>query len=351
LRAIQSGGRNAFYKGEIATRMAADMRAHGGLITERDLADYTAIERPPIRGRYRDFEIYSMGPPSSGGIGIVEMLNILEPYDLESLRQNSAPYVHLLAETMRRAFADRAKFLGDPDFNPGLPKDLLVSMDHAAKLRRTIDPEHASPSDPTKFAEVYESPETTHYSIIDEEGNAVAVTYTLEYSYGSRIVADGLGFLYNNEMGDFNPRPGLTDELGLIGTAPNVVAPHKRMLSSMSPTIVAKNNQPFLIIGSPGGRTIINTVLQVILNVLDHRMNIADAVTAPRMHHQWLPNQIQIESGKFSTEVTNRMHEIGHKVVEADRIGEAMGITIEPNTHERLGAADPRSPDGKAVGY
>jgi gamma-glutamyltranspeptidase/glutathione hydrolase len=206
-----------------------------------------------------------MGPPSSGGVGIVEMLNILEPYDLKSVGHNSAPYVHLLAESMRRAFSDRAKYLGDPLFNSEMPVARLTSKEHAAKLRSSIDPKRASPSDPAKFAQIYESRETTHYSIVDGEGNAVAVTYTLEYSYGSRIVADGLGFLYNNEMGDFNPEPGHTDESGMIGTPPNLVAPGKRMLSSMSPTIVAKDGKPVLLIGSPGGHTIINTVFQVTL--------------------------------------------------------------------------------------
>ena len=350
LKIIRSYGFDAFYKGRIAKAIAADMRAHGGLITESDLANYKAIERAPIHSQYRGYEIYSMPPPSSGGVALAEMLNILEPYDLKSMGQNSAGYIHLLAETMRRAFADRAKFLGDPDFNPGMPIAMLTSKDHAARLRKTINPDHASSSDPAKFAEIYESPETTHYSVIDEEGNAVVVTYTLEYSYGSRILS-AAGFLYNNEMGDFNPKPDHTDASGLIGTAPNLVAPKKRMLSSMTPTIVAKNKKPVLLIGSPGGRTIINTVLEVTLNVLDYQMNIADAVAAPRFHHQWLPNQIQIEAGRFSPETTNRLQQIGHKITEVDRIGEAIGITVDPKTNDRLGAADPRSPDGKAVGY
>ena len=350
LKIIQSYGIDAFYKGRIAKSIAADMRAHGGLITESDLANYKAVERAPIHSEYRGYDIFSMPPPSSGGVALAEMLNILEPYDLKSMGDDSAAYVHLLAETMRRAFADRAKFLGDPDFNPAMPIAMLTSKDHAAILRKTINPDHASPSDPAKFAEIYESPETTHYSVMDEEGNAVVVTYTLEYSFGSRIVSSA-GFLYNNEMGDFNPKPGHTDESGLIGTPPNLVAPKKRMLSSMTPTIVAKNRMPVLLIGSPGGRTIINTVLEVTLNVLDHQMNIADAVAAPRFHHQWLPNQIQIEAGKFSPETTNRLQQIGHKIIEVDHIGEAMGIMIDPKTNERLGAADPRSPDGKAIGY
>jgi gamma-glutamyltranspeptidase / glutathione hydrolase len=351
LRRIQRHGADGFYKGETAQRMAADMRKHGGLITEKDLATYQAVEREPIHGAYRGVDIYSMPPPSSGGVAVVEMLNILETYDLKSLGHNSTPYVHLLAETMRRAFADRAKHLGDPDFNPNLPLTKLTSKEHAAKLRRTIDPDHSSPSDRAKFGEPYESDETTHYSVMDAEGNAVVVTYTLEDSYGSRIVADGLGFLYNNEMGDFNPEPGHTDETGTIGTPPNLVAPGKRMLSSMTPTIVAREGKPVLLIGSPGGRTIINTVLQITLNFIDHKMNLADAISAARLHHQWLPNQIQFERGRLSEDTTQRLSALGHKIIETQRIGEAMGISIDPQTGERLGVADPRSPDGKAVGF
>ncbi|HUS36718.1 MAG TPA: gamma-glutamyltransferase [Verrucomicrobiae bacterium] len=351
LRRIQQQGRAGFYSGVTARSIAADMRKHRGLITEEDLAKYEARERKPIRGTYRAFDIYSMPPPSSGGVALVEMLNILEGYEIKSYAHNSAPYVHLLAETMRRAFADRAKHLGDPDFSPDIPIAMLTSKEHAAKLRRTIDLNHASPSDPAEFGDAYESAETTHYSVIDAEGNAVVVTYTLENSYGSRIIAEGLGFLYNNEMGDFNPEPGHTDETGTIGTPPNLVAPGKRMLSSMTPTIVAKDGKPVLLIGSPGGRTIINTVLQITLNVIDREMNIADAIAAGRFHHQWLPNQIQIERENFSDETTQSLVARRHKIVETPRIGEAMGIMIDAQTQERLGAADPRSPGGKAVGF
>jgi gamma-glutamyltranspeptidase/glutathione hydrolase len=351
LRRIQQNGRAGFYSVETARAIAADMLAHGGLITEADLTAYEARARAPIHGAYRDFDIYSMPPPSSGGAALVEMLNILEGYDLKSLGHNSAPYLHLLAESMRRAFADRARFLGDPDFNPSMPINDITSKDYATNLRRNIILDHASPGVSAKFRERHESPETTHYSVMDAEGNAVVVTYTLEYAYGSRIVADGLGFLYNNEMGDFNPEPGRTDESGTIGTAPNLVAPGKRMLSSMSPTIVAKNGKPVLLIGSPGGRTIINTVLQVVLNVIDHQMNIADAIAAGRVHHQWQPNQLQLERDRFSADTQKRLTELGHKLIETARIGEAMGVAIDPTTNERLGAADPRSPDGKAVGY
>jgi gamma-glutamyltranspeptidase/glutathione hydrolase len=351
LRRIQKDGRAGFYFGETASAIETDMHAHGGLITQLDLAKYHAVERDAIHGSYRGYDVYSMPPPSSGGVALVESLNILEGFDLKSLGQNSAPYAHLLAETMRRAFADRARYLGDPDFNTNMPLAKLTSREHAAALRATIKTDRASKSDPEKFGEAYESPETTHYSVIDPQGNAVVVTYTLEYSYGSRIVAKGLGFLYNNEMGDFNAIPGQTDRNGGIGTPPNLVAPGKRMLSSMSPTIVAKDGKPVLLIGSPGGRTIINTVLQCILNVIDFKMNIADAVAAPRLHHQWLPDQLQMEAGKFAPEIQKRLRELGHEVSEVPRIGEVMGIVIDPKSGERSGAADPRSPDGKAVGY
>ncbi len=348
---LQDYGRSGFYAGETARAIAADMRAHGGLITEADLAAYQARERKPIHGTYRGLDIYSMPPPSSGGTALVEMLNIFESYDLKSMGHNSAGYVHLLAESMRRAFADRAVSLGDPDFNPGLPIPRLTSKEHAAALRRSIKPDRASASDPARFAEAYESPETTHYSVIDAEGNCVVVTYTLEYSYGSRIVAEGLGFLYNNEMGDFNPQPGRTDASGMIGTPPNLVAPGKRMLSSMSPTIIARDGKPVLLIGSPGGRTIINTVLQVVLNVVEFNMNVADAVTVGRVHHQWLPNVLTIEEGALSESTRKQLIERGHTLSTTPAIGQAMGIAIEPGTGIRLGGADPRSPDSKAVGY
>lgn len=351
LERIQSKGRAGFYSGETARAIAADMRAHGGLITEADLKAYEAKERVPIHGTFRGLDIYSMPPPSSGGTALVEMLNILEGYPLASLGHNSPETLHLFAESMRRAFADRAEYLGDPDFNPAMPISHLTSKDHAAALRRSIRPNQASPNDSTRFAVAYESPETTHYSVIDAEGNAVVVTYTLEYSYGSRIVAEGLGFLYNNEMGDFGPQPGRTDASGMIGTPPNRIAPGKRMLSSMSPTIVARDGKPVLLIGSPGGRTIINTVLQVVLNVVEFRMNIADAIAAPRMHHQWLPNTLQLEKGKFPDSTRRQLESRGHVVKDSDPIGQAMGITVDSTTGIRSGAADPRSPDGRAVGY
>lgn len=354
LRRIQANGRDGFYKGETARLVAAAMRKHGGLITEADLANYQAQERQPIHGTYRGYDIYSMSPPSSGGTAVVEMLNILEGFDLRAAGFASAQHVHLLAEAMRRAFADRARYLGDPDFNPDMPITKLTSKEYAAQLRKSISLNQASPSDPVTFNEAYESTETTHYSVVDAAGNAVVVTYTLEYGYGSRIVAEGTGFLLNNEMGDFNPQPGRTDSTGLIGTPPNIVAPGKRMLSSMTPTIVAKDGKPYLLIGSPGGRTIINTVLQVIVNVIDFDMDISEAVAAPRIHHQWLPNRLRIEEFGISKDTERLLQMFGHRVSisrSSRSQGSAMGIIIDPKTGLRLGASDPRAADGAAVGY
>jgi gamma-glutamyltranspeptidase/glutathione hydrolase len=351
LRRIQRFGKDGFYAGETARLIAADMKKHGGLITEADLAAYEAKERAPLKGTYRGFEIYSMPPPSSGGTALIEMLNILEGYDLKSFGHNSATYLHLLAEAMRHAYADRARYLGDPDFNPDMPIERLISKSYAEALRKKISLSHTSKIDLSSVADAYESPETTHYSVVDAEGNAVVVTYTLEYWYGSRIVAEGLGFLYNNEMGDFNPVPGRTDSTGMIGTKPNLVAPGKRMLSSMTPTIVAKDGKPWLLIGSPGGRTIINTVLQIILNVVDFQMNISQAITAGRIHHQWMPDVLSIEPYATTRDSERLLQMIGHRIRVRDYQGRAMGIMIDWKTGLRYGAADPRDADGAAVGY
>jgi gamma-glutamyltranspeptidase/glutathione hydrolase len=330
------------------------MKRHGGLISETDLSQYRAKERTPVRGTYRGFEILSMGPPSSGGVALIEMLNILEGFDLANIGHNSALHIHLAAEAMRRAFADRARHLGDPDFNPDLPLQLLLSRDHARSLSRSISLSHASASDAEAFTDTYEGDETTHYSVVDEQGNAVVVTYTLEQSYGSHIVTEGTGFLLNNEMGDFNARPGPTDSTGLIGTAPNRIAAGKRMLSSMTPTIVLKEGRPFLLTGSPGGRSIPNTILQVIMNVVDFRMDIGEAIAAPRFHHQWLPDTLRME--KFGTTVDSQrlLEAMGHAVdnTRSSRwMGSAMAILIDPLTGLLHGASDPRQADGAASGY
>ena len=354
LKRIRKQGRYGFYGGMTAKLIADAMRAHGGLITEQDFAEYEAVERTPVHGTYRGYDIYSMAPPSSGGVAVIEMLNILEGFDLREAGFGSAHHIHLLAEAMRRAFADRARHLGDPDFNPNMPLDRLLSKDYAAGLRRRISLNRASVSDPVKFNDVYESGETTHFSVIDSDGTSVIVTYTLEYSYGSKIVVDGAGFLLNNEMGDFNPQPGRTDKTGLIGTPPNVVAPGKRMLSSMTPTMVVRDGKTVLLIGSPGGKTIINTVLQVILNVIDFDMDVAEAIAAPRIHHQWLPDILFMEKFGVSPDTLALLRMYGHNIQRRGTsrgIGRAMGIQVEARTGIYLGAADPRAPDGAAVGY
>jgi gamma-glutamyltranspeptidase/glutathione hydrolase len=351
LERIRDHGRDGFYKGETAQMLAKFMRENGGLITEEDLALYEAVEREPVRGTYRGYEVISMPPPSSGGIAIVEALNILEGYDLRAMGHNSAQYLHILTEAMRRAFADRAEHLGDPDFNVDMPLSQLLDKDYAASLRASIDPERASISDETEFANAYESEQTTHFSVVDQQGNMVSLTYTLERSYGSRIVAEGGGYLLNNEMGDFNAVPGVTNRSGQIGTVANLVAPQKRMLSSMSPTIVAKDGKPVMALGSPGGRTIINTTLQLILNIIDHDMNIAEAIEAPRIHHQWLPDRTRFEALGFSPDSLRLYGAMGHEFSQGGAQGAAMGVFFDREQQLYLGGADTRSPDGGAAGY
>lgn len=355
LRRIQSDGHDGFYRGTTAKLLADFMAEHGGLITEEDLARYEADELTPIHGTYRGYDVYSMPPPSSGGTGLVEMLNILEGYDLAEIGHNSALYLHLLTESMRRSYADRALHLGDPKFNPEMPIDRLTSKEYAGLLRASIDMESASQSDSAAFngAFLQESEETTHYSVVDSDGNAVAVTYTLEFGYGSSIVVPGAGFLLNNELGDFNAVPGRTNSRGTIGTPPNLVAPEKQPLSSMTPTIVARDGRPVLAIGSPGGRTIINTTLQVVLNVVDHGMigsQFGRAIESPRIHHQWLPDVTSFEEWGFSPD-TKRLYEgMGHVTRTRSGQGQAMGIYIDWDTGLRWGASDSRAFDGGARG-
>ena len=354
LKRIQKDGRDGFYKGKTARLLAEYMKKHGGMITEEDLARYEAVEQAPVRGTYRGYEVVAMPPPSSGGVAIIEMLNILEGYDLKAIGHNSALYLHLLTEAMRRAFADRAEHIGDPAFNPNMPLERLMSKEYARELRSGMDLFKASSSDSARFGAVYvrpESEETTHFSVVDAQGNAVSLTYTLEYSYGSSLVADGTGFLLNNEMGDFNPVPGVTNRSGQVGTPPNLVAPEKRMLSSMTPAIFAKNGKPVLVIGSPGGRTIINSVLQVALNVIDHGMNIAEAVDAGRIHHQWLPDVTFMEEFQFSPDTRKLYEMMGHSLRTRGRQGSVMGISVDPAKKMMYGASDARAFDGGARGY
>ena len=349
LERIRSDRSDGFYRGETARLIAEEMRRGGGLITEEDLDRYEARERSPVTGSYRGYDIISMPPPSSGGVAIVTMLNILESYDLRAMGHNSPQYVHHVAEAMRRAFRDRAEFIADADF-ADVPVQKLTSKDHAAWLRRSIDPERASISHPSDVPMPPESPQTTHYSVVDADGMAVSVTYTLESGYGSGIVVPGAGFLLNNEMGDFNAGPGLTNANGLIGTEPNLARPQQRMLSSMSPSIVAKDGELVAVVGTPGGRTIINTTLQLILNLVDFQMDIQEAVNAPRFHHQWLPDRISMEREGFSAETVAALEALGHRVRLAGNQGSANSIGIDMATGERVGAPDGRSPDSGARG-
>ena len=320
LRTIAEGGPEAFYGGDAGSAIVDVLGGLGGLMTADDLTSHTTTFDPPISTTYRGMKIYECSP-NGQGLTVLIALNILEGFNLREIGHNSALYLHLLTESMRRAYADRANYLGDLDFNEGMPIADLISKKHAAKQRNTIVLHKASESDPARFAQPYESEETTHFSVVDKSGNMVSLTYTLEHGYGSKIVVDGAGFLLNNEMGDFNAQPGVTTESGTIGTRPNQIRPEQRMLSSMTPTIVAKNGIPLFATGTPGGRTIINTTMQTILNIIDFDMNIARAISAPRIHHQWLPNRTRMESGFFSADTIALYEQRGHIIDNSDSIG------------------------------
>jgi len=351
LERIAAQGPAGFYEGETALLIEKEMQAGGGLITREDLKAYRARKRVPVRGSYRGYDVLSMAPPSSGGTALIQMLNVLEGYDLSASGYSSAATTHFVVEAMRRAFADRARFLGDPDFNGTMPIERLLSKEYAAELRKTISKDRASTSSPESFQWPTEGEETTHFSVVDAERNAVAVTYTLEYVYGSRIVVPGAGFLLNNEMGDFNAGPGLTNADGLIGTEPNLAAPGKRMLSSMTPTILSKEGKLFMVSGSPGGRTIINTVLLTLLNVIDFGMNVQEAVDAPRFHHQWLPDRVSYERLGLSPDTVALLEARGHTLRSGSVQGVANAIVYNPAEDLLEGGVDRRVADGGAVGY
>lgn len=353
LRAIAVDGPDAFYKGWIADSIARDMKAHGGLITKADLAGYRPRERPPVRGHYKGFEILSMGPPSSGGVALVETLNILEPFDLKGKGLLAAPALHLEIEAMRRAYLDRARYLGDPDFST-IPVSRLTSREHARTAAASISPDSATSSaelgkDILSAPIETESSETTHFSVLDRTGMAVATTTTLEGGFGSHVVVAGAGFLLNNEMGDFNRHPGLTDESGTIGTPPNLIAPRKRMLSSMTPTLVTKDGKVVLVTGSPGGRTIINTVLSVVLGVVEFGLTGREAVDLPRIHHQWMPDEVTIEERGADESRVAALRAMGHTVRTSTRQGDAHSIWVSPDGMP-YGVEDRRTPDSKASG-
>lgn len=351
LETIAETGADAFYRGEPARQFVAEMRRGGGVIDAEDLEKYKPLFREPVHGPYRGYDVWSSPPSSSGGTTLLLMLQMLEPYELRKSGRWSPETLHRLVETMRRAYRDRAEFLADPEFAE-IPKKLL-SRDYARELAKTIDPEHATPSQGIAGSiPLKESEQTTHFSVIDRDRTAVSVTYTLESSWGSRVVVPGAGFVLNDEMNDFNWLPGVTDASGRIGTPPNEVAPGKRPLSSMCPTIVMKDNRPVLITGSPGGRTIINTVLQIVLNVVEFDMDARSAVDAPRLHHQWFPDRVRAESAfeRPHPEALDGLRKRGHKLDLAGRQGDAHTIWIDRETGEIVGAADRRI-SGHAAGW
>ena len=352
LARLKEKGPREFYEGKTAEMIVADMKANGGLITAKDLKEYEPTIRKPLRGTYRGCEIVTMPPPSSGGTALVEMLNILEHYNLAELGPGSSDTIHLLVESQRRAFADRAEFMGDADFVK-VPVEGLISKKYSADLAKTIDPNHATPSSKIRAGAPagYESTQTTHFTVIDEEGNVVTNTYTLNGGYGSGAVARGTGILLNNEMDDFTSKPGVPNAYGLLQSENNAIAPRKRPLSAMTPTIVLKDGKVWFAIGSPGGPTIINTVLQVIVNVIDFGMNIQQAIDAPRFHHQWMPDRIQFELLGINRDTRAALEKKGHVFAEKPgNMGDAEGVMIDLKTGMRLGASDPRS-GGVPAGY
>ena len=348
LKRISANGIEEFYQGKTAQLLVEEMKRHGGLISLDDMKNYSPVIRKPVQGNYRSYDIYSMSPPSSGGAHVIQILNILEGYDIGAYGHNSSKTIHLMAEAMKRAYADRSKYLGDEDFVQ-VPLKGITSKKYAEELRNGIDPEKATASETIAPGKPlpYESNETTHFSIVDKYGNAVSNTYTINFSYGSGIVVDGAGFLLNNEMDDFSSKPGVPNAYGLIGGEANKVEPNKRMLSSMSPSIVKKDGKNFLVTGSPGGSRIITTTLQVIMNVIDHGLNIKSAVTAPRIHHQWLPDVIRIEEG-ISPDTINSLVERGHQVLQKSSMGAIQSIMVKDGI--MYGGADPRRSTALAAG-
>jgi len=352
LRALATDGPEVFYTGWIADAIASDMAANGGLISKSDLAAYEARERTPIKATFLGYEILSVPPPSSGGTMLVEMLNMLEATGIQKKPKGSVEAIHLVTEAMRRAYLDRARFLGDTDFVQ-VPVTELISRSHARTLAKTIDPKKASSSaelgkDIVSAGGRPEPEDTTHFSVVDKNGMAVSNTYTLEGGYGSHVVIKGTGILLNNEMGDFNKKPGTTNLTGDIGTAANTIAPGKRMLSSMTPVIVSKNGKLALVTGSPGGRTIINTVLGVVLNVTAWNLTGREAVDAPRFHHQWLPDRLQVEMDGISDYTAAKLRALGHEVRIQGRQGSAQTIWFHPITGTAFGVADLRDQTAKA---
>lgn len=341
LRQLSEFGPDAFYKGEIAKLIVKEMERNGGLITLEDLSNYQIAERKPLNGQYKDYKIVSMPPSSSGGTHLIQMLNMLEEFPIKEMGFGSAESIHILAEVMKRAYADRSKYLGDTDFYK-VPSS-LTSKDYAKSLNAFISKDKITPSDEISAGNPfpYESPDTTHFSVMDSFGNAVSNTYTLNFSYGSGMMIPGTGMLINNEMDDFSSKPGTPNGYGLLGSEANAIEGNKRPLSSMTPTIIFKNDEPYMVFGSPGGSRIITTVLQVALNVMDHDMNIAQAVHSPRIHHQWLPEILMIESG-FGPDTERLLTEKGYKLYPSSTMGSVQAIMKDGDYF--YGSADPRRP-------
>jgi gamma-glutamyltranspeptidase/glutathione hydrolase len=347
LSAISAQGPRGFYEGAVAEKLAAGVREAGGIVTPDDLKAYRPVIRTPVRGNYRGYDIVSMPPPSSGGVVLLETLNILEGFPMPEMKQGSAPSLHVMIEAMKRAYADRARYLGDPDFITA-PVAILMSKEYAARQRAGIELDRATPwTDALSATPPREGSNTTHFSVVDAKGNAVSNTYTLNFPYGVGLVAEGTGVLLNNELDDFTAAPGASNAFGLVGFEANLPGPGKRPLSSMSPTIVLKGGKPVLVTGSPGGSRIISTVLQVIVNVLDYHMDVAAAVAAPRLHHQWLPDEVRIEHG-FAEDVIAGLKARGHAVVEP--MGQTSANSVAVTDNGLLGAPDPRTRGAEAAG-
>lgn len=347
LKQIWRGGAAAFYEGKIADKIVAEMAANGGLITREDLANYRVVERQPVIGSYRGYEVVSMPPPSSGGVHVVQILNILENFPMAEFGVASAASIHHMAEAMKYAYADRSEYLGDPDF-VSVPVAALTDKTYGNRLASMIKADRARPSSEILPGAVLrsESPNTTHYSIADAQGNVVSNTYTLNFSFGSGVTVPGTGILLNNEMDDFSAKPGTPNAYGLIGTDANRIEPGKRPLSSMTPTLVFKDGKPVLVTGSPGGSRIITTVLQTLVNVIDYGMNVAQAVHAPRFHHQWQPDVLYLEPG-FSPDTQALLRQRGYEVMNVRTMGSAQSVMVGDGLF--FGAADPRRPDARAV--
>jgi len=346
LTAVAEQGPRGFYEGAVAEKLVKGIRDAGGIISLDDLKSYQPVIRPPIRGTYRGYDIVSMPQPSSGGVVLLEILNILEGFPISEMKQGSAASLHVMIEAMKRAYADRARYLGDPAFVDA-PTQLLISKDDAAKQRATIDLARATPwTDVRNAKPPHEGDNTTHYSVVDAGGNAVSNTYTLNFPYGVGLVAEGTGVLLNNELDDFTAAPGASNAFGLVGFEANLPGPGKRPLSSMSPTIVLKDCKPVLVTGSPGGSRIISAVTQIIVDVIDYKMDIAAAVAAPRVHHQWLPDEVRVERG-FPEQVLEELKAKGHRLVEPLGYSSANSILVTPNG--LLGAPDPRTRGAEAA--